>query len=219
MKNISPPHPLGCSTGVFYVRKRCRQNGAREIAAVLIHTGFKEWSVICAALDRGEQIIVLRKGGIAEGKGGFQAEHDEFLLVPTYVHQTLNGLKPGLSIEVPAPPVEASSIRITSLARVANALEVKSLERLMQLRGEHLWSEDVVAERFHRWRRDTVWLLMLRVFRLRDPIVLASHPDYAGCKSWIEFSPPLEIEVVEPVINDDVFEERRQRVLSVLTKS
>ena len=34
--------------------------------------GFKEWTLICDALGRGEQSIILRKGGIAEGRAGFR---------------------------------------------------------------------------------------------------------------------------------------------------
>ncbi|MED5454303.1 MAG: DUF1802 family protein, partial [Verrucomicrobiota bacterium] len=37
-------------------------------------TAFKEWAVVIDALGRGEQIIILRKGGIHEGKGGFQMD-------------------------------------------------------------------------------------------------------------------------------------------------
>jgi len=33
--------------------------------------GFKEWSLVCDAFGRGEQSIILRKGGIAEGREGF----------------------------------------------------------------------------------------------------------------------------------------------------
>ncbi len=35
---------------------------------------FKEWAVIVDALGRGDQILILRKGGISEGRGGFQIE-------------------------------------------------------------------------------------------------------------------------------------------------
>ena len=40
--------------------------------------GFKEWTLICDALGRGEQSIIMRKGGIAEGRAGFRFEHPEF---------------------------------------------------------------------------------------------------------------------------------------------
>ena len=50
-------------------------------------TGFKEWAFICEALGQGVQTIILRKGGISEGRGGFQIEHDRFFLYPTFDHQ------------------------------------------------------------------------------------------------------------------------------------
>ena len=39
------------------------------------------------ALGRGEQIIILRKGGIHEGRGGFQVDQPDFWLFPTLFHQ------------------------------------------------------------------------------------------------------------------------------------
>lgn len=48
---------------------------------------FKEWAVVVDALGRGDQIVILRKGGISEGAGGFQVEHPQFLLFPTLYHQ------------------------------------------------------------------------------------------------------------------------------------
>ena len=34
----------------------------------MVQTAFKEWAVIVEALGQGEQIVILRKGGIAEGR-------------------------------------------------------------------------------------------------------------------------------------------------------
>ena len=42
--------------------------------------GFKEWAVVCEALGSGRQSIILRKGGIAEGREGFSFKHREFFL-------------------------------------------------------------------------------------------------------------------------------------------
>jgi hypothetical protein len=46
--------------------------------------GFKEWTLICEALGNGSQSIILRKGGIAEGRAGFRFQHDEFFLFPPF---------------------------------------------------------------------------------------------------------------------------------------
>jgi hypothetical protein len=37
------------------------------------HTALKEWSNVVAALGRGEQVILIRKGGIADPSFGVEA--------------------------------------------------------------------------------------------------------------------------------------------------
>jgi hypothetical protein len=59
-----------------------------------MRTAFKEWAVVVDALLRGEQILILRKGGLREGRGGFQIEHSEFLLFPTLFHQQRESVIP-----------------------------------------------------------------------------------------------------------------------------
>ena len=55
---------------------------------------FKEWAAVCAALAAGRQALILRKGGIAEGPGGFRPEHDRFWLLPTRFHERPDKLQP-----------------------------------------------------------------------------------------------------------------------------
>ena len=52
-----------------------------------MRVAFKEWEIVVDALGRGEQILLLRKGGIHEPRGGFQVEHQRFFLFPTRYHQ------------------------------------------------------------------------------------------------------------------------------------
>ena len=49
--------------------------------------GFKEWALVCAALEQGRQSILLRKGGIAEGRTRFSFQYREFFLFPTWFHE------------------------------------------------------------------------------------------------------------------------------------
>ncbi len=37
-----------------------------------VRVAFKEWTVVVDALGRGDQIIILRKGGLSEGRDGFR---------------------------------------------------------------------------------------------------------------------------------------------------
>jgi hypothetical protein len=47
--------------------------------------GFKEWSFVCDSLAQGVQTLILRKGGIHEGRGGFEWKHQELLSFPHLV--------------------------------------------------------------------------------------------------------------------------------------
>ncbi len=61
---------------------------------------FKEWAGVCRALGLGRQILVLRKGGIAEGPGGFSPEHESFWLFPTHLHEHQQGLKDEATLQL-----------------------------------------------------------------------------------------------------------------------
>jgi hypothetical protein len=55
--------------------------------------GFKEWANVCEALGRGEQTVLLRKGGIAEGRDGFGFRHSGFFLFPTFFHEQIDKVR------------------------------------------------------------------------------------------------------------------------------
>ena len=82
---------------------------------------FKEWGVVVDALGSGEQIVVLRKGGIAEGREGFQVEHEKFWLFPTRFHQQAEGV------------VESAQVRFSELDWPVGSI----LRRLKRLKS---WS-------------------------------------------------------------------------------
>ena len=55
----------------------------------------KEWAVAVKALAKGEQILILRKGGIHKADKEFRVVHPEFVLYPTYEHQRAELVKAG----------------------------------------------------------------------------------------------------------------------------
>ena len=65
--------------------------------------GFKEWTLVCDALGSGAQSIIIRKGGIAEGRAGFRFEHPEFFLFPTLFHEQVTKLKLPPDAALPGP--------------------------------------------------------------------------------------------------------------------
>src|SRR5262245_49455983 len=136
-------------------------------------------------MGQGRQIVILRKGGIVEPGGAFRVEHDEFLLFPTYLHQSADNLVPAarhLLDEAEAEIPSAGQIIFRHFATVTDSFRVESQEALVRLRGYHVWSDEVVEERFHRWQK-SLHVLVVRVYALPQPATAPTHDEYTGCKS------------------------------------
>lgn len=175
---------------------------------------FKEWAGICEALAAGRQSLILRKGGIAEGPGGFVPEHPVFWLYPTRVHEAEQGLRAG----PPAPPDDspAGTVTLRALAVVASIGFVDRPELLPALADLHIWTEETVAKRFH-YRKPGLWVLGVRVYRRPEPAHLAVAPEHAGCKSWVPLDPPVDASGAVPALDEAESARRLDRLRAVLT--
>jgi len=184
-------------------------------------TAFKEWAAICRALGQGRQIVILRKGGIVEPGGAFRVEHDEFLLFPTYLHQSADSLVPAARHfleEAQAEMPRAGEITFRHFAAVTDNVLIQSPEALKRLRDYHVWSEAVVEERFHRWQT-SLHVLVVRVYALPQPATVPMDDDYAGCKSWVELKEHVSVEGAKPVASDEDYQRRADEILSVFQGS
>jgi hypothetical protein len=174
-----------------------------------VQIAFKEWGIVVEALGRGGQIVVLRKGGIAEGQGGFRAEQERFWLFPTRFHQQAEGVveeaRAGFEdCEWPSNDL----LRIEFCAEVIEACRLDSLAQAQRLAGQHIWREEIIAERFDWGRAAGIYAMALRVRRLAAPVELPMLESYGGCKSWVELEPRMEFAGAEPVLAKDVFAEK-----------
>jgi hypothetical protein len=177
-------------------------------------TAFKEWAAICRALGSGEQIVILRKGGIVEPGGDFRVEHREFLLFPTYLHQSPDSLIPAarpLLDEVQAEMPNTGEIVFRHYARVTDHFRIQSADESSRLRRYHVWSEAVVEERFHRWQK-SLHVLLVRVYALNQPKTIPSRDEYAGCKSWVDLDVDVSVEGAQPVIADEEYRRRADEI-------
>jgi hypothetical protein len=169
---------------------------------------FKEWAIVVDTLGRGEQIIVLRKGGISEGRGGFKVEHPRFLLFPTLFHQQRESvIAPAQARydEIAPKFAAADHVRLEHFAEVVQARKVDSTAVVAALRGQHIWRDKVIAERFDWGKEKAIFALAVRVFRLPQAIELPMLPTYGGCKSWIEFEAEVDTTGAKPVLPDAEF--------------
>ena len=185
-------------------------NQSANLKFFKMRTAFKEWAVVVDALGRGEQILILRKGGIHEGKGGFQVEHRRFWLFPTLYHQQGDSVLPqsrARFVEI-LPHLGLNSVDIEFFAEVVEWRAIQSIDDAHALRGQHIWRDEVIAERFNWGKTKSISALAVRVFRLPRAVNLHMMDSYGGCKSWIELEADLPTKELVPVLSDAAFAEK-----------
>ncbi len=179
---------------------------------------FKEWAAVVAALGAGAQTLILRKGGIAEDRGGFDpARASRFWLFPTAFHAQREKLKPAAAPFFAATPPPAGSdaaITAPTLEFYAELVAHRFLADWVEvaaLDAAHLWTEATVRERFEWSRPAGLHLLVVRVHRLATPVALPAGLDLGGCRSWIDL--PLgdpAARPATPVLDADTFASRQK---------
>lgn len=173
---------------------------------------FKEWAVICEALGTGLQSVIIRKGGIAEGRAGFSFRHEEFVLFPTWFHEQLGKTTLPAETAVPAEPDEDLEIRYTATVEWHGLLTDRA--KVAGLREFHVLQESVVEERFCYDGDEGVYVAFVRVYRLDPPLCLKNERKYGGCRSWVEL-PEIEETALVSVLSDEEHA-RRKKVLTDL---
>jgi hypothetical protein len=180
---------------------------------------FKEWAVIVDALGRGEQIIILRKGGISEGPGGFRPAHSQFLLFPTQFHPQRESVLPVAQSrfdQIASSFADGSQLRLEFFAEIAAVNQLDSLAAAARLRGQHILRDEVIALRFEWGKEPTIHALAVRVFRLPRAVNLPRLASYGGCKSWVELETDIATEGAVPVLPDEAFKEKLNRFRAAL---
>ncbi|MGH7362160.1 MAG: DUF1802 family protein [Candidatus Methylomirabilales bacterium] len=179
----------------------------------------KEWAVVVKALQEGRQIVLLRKGGIAEEGGEFRVDHPEFVFYPTYVHQQREHVRPefhGDFAAVDLAPWTVERIPLDTSAVVEEVVEAADQARLHKLTGHHIWTPGYVDMRFHYRPGTPLYLMLLRVHRLPRAVEVVETPEYRGCKSWVTLEAPVATSGATPVLSDAAFAQRVAAVKAIL---
>ena len=148
----------------------------------------KEWAVIVHALLEGEQIIDVRKGGLREDGRHFDLSARRLWLYPTAEHQKPELLKPAyrhwVDLATAAPVGE--SITIAGWADVIDVATITEAEHLEAIASKLIWTDEYATSRLKWKKRDPLWVLVLRVHRLDEPITVPWDEAYGGCTSWVD---------------------------------
>jgi hypothetical protein len=166
---------------------------------------FKEWHVIVEALGAGEQILILRKGGIAEDGGGFAVKAGKFWLFPTHFHEQLAKTKPAAQKFFTYAQPKNGPIHLRYFAEVVQQAFLSDWAAVARLDAFHLWSEETIRERFAWATPPGLHALAVRVHRLVQPALLEVTREMSGCKSWVDVPLDFAAHASEPVLSDAVF--------------
>lgn len=154
---------------------------------------FKEWQVVCDALASGRQSILLRKGGIHEGRAGFSFAHDSFFLFPTRFHALEEQIREG-DVKVMPEWQIGEPITITHHAEALWAVTFTDWEKVADLEPHHIYSEQTVRDRFD-WEgkgmaSGSIHVALVRVRKLVQPWEFSYEAGFGGCRSWIKLPEP-----------------------------
>src|SRR5687767_5493188 len=117
------------------------------------HTSLKEWSNVIEALGRGEQIVLIRKGGLADS--GFGVEAERFYLYPTYFHQGESDSRP--------------SVTITHWCEVVRTWAVRDHEALRLLEPLVVIPRETLDARYHFRSDQVLFVIAVRAWKLAAP--------------------------------------------------
>jgi hypothetical protein len=170
---------------------------------------FKEWALVCEALGNGEQSVILRKGGIAEGRNGFGFEHKEFYLFPTWFHGQVEKIRrEGATLPEQVP----QELTLSFAATIEWSGKITDKEAVHRLRELHVLDASVIEERFEY---DTgkegsfaspaaggIHVAFVRVYRLEPPATMPMEKRFGGCRSWVEL-PEIAPGAMVSVLSDE----------------
>ncbi len=177
----------------------------------------KEWHVVVEAVARGDQVLTVRKGGIAEKS--FAVAGSAFWLYPNWEHQQPREVKRQWHGELARSNRERTTdgtIPIRCRCTVEAAWELTDAHELAALAAWHLWTP-AYAEARLKWRpTKPLTVLLLRATSLIEPFALRPDEAYGGCKSWVELHRQLPFEGT-PVLSDDEFERAAAEIEAIAT--
>lgn len=180
----------------------------------------KEWAVAVRALEQGNQILILRKGGIREETRHFQVESGSFYLYPTYEHQRKELLKeeyrPDLDRTLEDWAPNQQTVSITSYAKLEREILLENEVEVSRLYGYHIWTERFAEEKL-KWKpKQPLHALLLRIYKLDEPLNIPIEDAYLGCKSWIQLQEMDKGIKMNPVLSEEVFQARVNEITAAL---
>ena len=183
----------------------------------------KEWSTTIEALGKGLVIAIWRKGGIQDTPNirtpyeSFSVEQNQFVLFPTFTHQSSDKIKKELWFlaDQNLGPNKDNQVKIKYWACVEETIPVETIDSLLNISSELVNTEEHLVSSFNLYPSHKGKVLLLRVYSLTNPILITSLKEFSGCKSWIELNINVPKVGSKPVLSFKDFS-RKARLIKAL---
>lgn len=177
----------------------------------------KEWNAVIAAMLAGDQVVMLRKGGIGEKR--FDVPHSRFFLLPTHLHQKPELLTPAAREAYAAElelREEPGHNDLTAWCEVHEVHEITEQAQLDALAGFHVLGPDYAQSRL-KWRpTQPLVAVVARTHRVSPAIDVEMTPEMGGCVSWVSLPDAIAAPPPAPVLDDDTFAARSAELAHAL---
>ena len=172
-------------------------------------TALKEWAITIESMAKGDQVLLLRKGGIHEDGKDFRMIHREFLLYPTYLHQKESLIQPAYQPalrQMLKQPQDLENVNFNYWAKAEEVLEISDQEKVNDLLPHYIWTTGYAQSKLHWKPMLPLSVLILRVYKLETPVDVPYIPEYGGCTSWVEVLSGVNLGEMIPVLSDTEFQ-------------
>jgi hypothetical protein len=190
----------------------------------LTNHALKEWNIAIQALEQGQTIVLLRKGGIREQGGKFKVAQDKILLYPTFEHQQPTLLKPEYAnqVQIVSSGWHPETVKISSFAEITDILSWNNCQDqslIDLLMPFHIWNEVFLRDRLQFKPQQPLYILLLRTYKLPKVYEIPYHSSYGGCRSWIELQENIPLDNMIPVLNQENYNQQVSTISKILQPS
>ena len=182
-------------------------------------TALKEWATVLEAMARGEQLLLIRKGGLIEPGSGFELVSKTFVFYPTFEHQAVAYLRPpyqGYFEEAAKRRAPEGQVRMELFGVATASRAIHDPAIIERLADFHIYNQAFVTQRL-KWQPDQPLVaVIVRAYRLAVPHLCQVLPHYAGCKSWVDLDGAVPIDGAQPVLDEAAFQAQANAIVSIL---
>jgi hypothetical protein len=96
-------------------------------------------------------------------------------------------------------------VPIQAWATVTHEFELMEQFELDALEPFHIWNDQFALMRL-KWKpKSPLTVLLLRVFRLEQPLEIAFDESYRGCRSWTTLRDAIDSSASVPAMTDEAY--------------